>query len=161
MSFVRITAAAADVSFLVCAAASILRHLPRQGFEATPAPTPGMNPGTGAGRRNDMNTRWQLIFGSILLCRGSACRHCSCKRQPEREGHAHAHASRCHRATGINAGAHAFAHPTPAVTRIDITSWGNVVTDITVGKAGDASSLKGIVYPLEFDPFHNRVVYLR
>ena len=122
--------------------------------ERTPAPTPGMNPGTGAGRRNDMNTRWQLIFGSILLAAVllavivlvSVSLNGAVKATPTPT------------LPAVTAPPVSTPEPTPsptptpAVTRIEITSWGTVVTDITVGKAGDASSLKGIVYPLEFDP---------
>ncbi len=35
--------------------------------DRAPSPTPGMNPETPAGARAAVNTKWQLIFGAILL----------------------------------------------------------------------------------------------
>ena len=35
--------------------------------DRVPAPTPGENPGTPAGQRASVNTRWQMVFGGILV----------------------------------------------------------------------------------------------
>ena len=122
--------------------------------ERTPVPTPGMNSETGAGRRNNMNARWQLIFGAILLAAVllavivlvSVSLNGAVKATPTPT------------LPAVTAPPVATPEPTPtptptpSVSRIDITSWGTVVTDITVGSAGDASSLKGVVWPAELDP---------
>ena len=35
--------------------------------DRVPAPTPGMNPETNAARRAGVNTKWQMVFGTVLL----------------------------------------------------------------------------------------------
>ena len=123
-----------------------------QASARTPAPAPGGEGGADTAAAS-ANTRWQLIFGVILLAAvilavivlvssnlNGAVRNTPTPTLPPVTAPPSATPSPTPTPT-----------PTPAVTGVQITCFGEQTSDFTT-TAGLQTSLKAIVYPLDLDP---------
>ena len=85
--------------------------------DRVPSPTPAMNPGTDAARRAGTGTKWQMIFGAILLG-----------------------------AVILAVIPTATPAPTPTVTDVEITYYGEEKTDFSMN-VGASTQLMASVHP--------------
>ncbi|MEG1633987.1 MAG: Ig-like domain-containing protein, partial [Oscillospiraceae bacterium] len=121
--------------------------------DRSPASTASVNPETGAAQRAGVNTRWQLIFGAILLAAVllavivlvSVSLNGSVKNTPVPT------------LPPVTAPPVQTPEPTPpptptpVIAGVKITYYAKEITDFSTD-IGAGTQLKAIIYPLEMDP---------
>lgn len=117
--------------------------------DRVPSPTPGMNPETNAARRAGVNTKWQMIFGAVLLAavilavivlvssslNGGILSTPSPTLPP---------VSSTPESTPSPT---PTPPPTPTIDSIEITYYGEKATDFTMTNIGDTTQLQATIYP--------------
>lgn len=115
--------------------------------DRSPAPTPGVNPETPAAARAAVNTKWQMIFGAILLVAVLLAVIVLVSTSLNSDARNTPSPPPSFTITPQTPPPPPTASPTPVITELVITSFGETSVDFTISAPGLTVQLKEVVYP--------------